>query len=122
MISYRLFHLGAVSLVVVLLFLVVPAIILDLLEPVWSWFDSFYYCFISLTTVGLGDFIPGDEAGQVARSAYKTGVTVYLVLGLGAVMTIVSLVTSTPELDLTKWFRGQDSEVRVIKRNIVLVI
>ena len=114
----RLFHLGAVSLVVLLLFLVVPAIILDLLEPVWSWFDSFYYCFISLTTVGLGDFIPGDETGQVARSAYKTGVTVYLVLGLVAVMTIVSLVTSTPELDLTKWFRGQDSEVR----NIVLVI
>ena len=53
-----------------------------------------------------------------ARSTYKTGVTVYLVLGLVAVMTIVSLVTSTPELDLTKWFRGQDSEVR----NIVLVM
>ena len=118
----RLFHLGAVSLVVLLLFLVAPAIILDLLEPVWSWFDSFYYCFISLTTVGLGDFIPGDEAGQVARSAYKTGVTVYLVLGLVAVMTIVSLVTSTPELDLTKWFRGQDSEVRVIKKYCVSYI
>ena len=70
----RLFHLGAVSLVVLLLFLVVPAIILDLLEPVWSWFDSFYYCFISLTTVGLGDFIPGDEAGQVARLELQTKV------------------------------------------------
>ena len=105
MISYRLFHLGAVSLVVLLLFLVVPAIILDLLEPVWSWFDSFYYCFISLTTVGLGDFIPGDDPEQKARSVYKTFVTVYLILGLVGVMTLVSIVTTSPEFDLTSWFR-----------------
>ena len=57
----RLLHFSIIGLVLFLLFLVLPAIILDVIEPVWSWFDSFYYCFISLTTVGLGDFIPGTK-------------------------------------------------------------
>ena len=94
------------------MFLLIPAIILDLVEPVWSLFDSFYYCFISLTTVGLGDFIPGDDPEQKARSVYKTLVTLYLVLGLMAVMTLVNLFTNIPELDLTVWFRNDCNQVK----------
>ena len=71
----RLLHLSLVSLVAVVLFLLIPAFVLDKVEPGWNWFDSFYYCFISLTTVGLGDFIPGDDPAQGARSLYKTVVT-----------------------------------------------
>jgi len=99
-------HFCLVSSLLLLLFLLLPALLLDMVEPVWSWFDSFYYCFISLTTVGLGDFIPGDSPDQAGRSVYKTLVTVYLVLGLVAVMTIVTIVTNTPELDFTGWFRS----------------
>jgi len=102
----RLMHLSLVGLSIFILFLIIPAVILDLMEPLWSWFDSFYYCFISLTTVGLGDFIPGDEPDQEARSVYKTGVTLYLVLGLMGVMTMVNLVSNIPELDMTVWFRS----------------
>ena len=102
----RALHFCLVSSLLLLLFLLLPALLLDMVEPVWSWFDSFYYCFISLTTVGLGDFIPGDSPDQAGRSVYKTLVTVYLVLGLVAVMTIVTIVTNTPELDFTGWFRS----------------
>ena len=101
----RCLHLSLVSSLVLLLLLLLPALLLDLVEPVWSFFDSLYYCFISLTTVGLGDFIPGDDPEQKARSVYKTFVTVYLILGLVGVMTLVSIVTTSPELDLTSWFR-----------------
>ena len=100
--------------VIFLLFVLLPAILLDIMEPVWSLFDSLYYCFISLTTVGLGDFIPGDDPEQKARSVYKTGVTIYLVLGLMAVMTLLNVVTNNPDIDITPWFKGENEAVRGI--------
>ena len=107
----RILHLGLVGGVIFILFVLIPAILLDIMEPVWSLFDSLYYCFISLTTVGLGDFIPGDDPEQKARSVYKTGVTVYLVLGLMAVMTLVNLVTNNPDIDITPWFKSENESV-----------
>merc|ERR550519_1304482 len=101
----RMMHLCTVGMAVLVLVILIPATVLDTIEPGWSWGDSLYYCFISLTTVGLGDFIPGDDPQQEARSVYKTGVTVYLVLGLVAVMLLLNIWTSVPELDLTGWFR-----------------
>jgi hypothetical protein len=28
-----------------------------LIQEGWSYFDSFYYCYITLTTIGFGDFV-----------------------------------------------------------------
>ena len=60
---------------VIALFFLVPAAILANLEPKWNYLDSLYYCFISLTTIGLGDFIPGDMPGQELRPLYKAATT-----------------------------------------------
>ncbi|XP_023331052.1 potassium channel subfamily K member 1 [Eurytemora carolleeae] len=100
----RLLHLIMVFLIIFLVFLVVPAFLLNELEEDWTWFDSFYYCFISLTTVGLGDFIPGDNYGQQNRPLYKAAITVYLLLGLIGMMLLMTIFTSIPELDCTVWF------------------
>lgn len=53
-------HAAALALLTALLFLLVPAGIFSRLERDWSFLDSLYFCFISLTTVGLGDYVPGE--------------------------------------------------------------
>ena len=39
-------------------FVFVPATLLCAVEG-WSYFDAVYFCFITLTTIGFGDFVPG---------------------------------------------------------------
>jgi potassium channel subfamily K protein 1 len=69
--NIRLLHLFIIVLILIGLFLLVPAAIFASIEPDWDYLDSLYYCFISLTTIGLGDYIPGDSANQPYRPLYK---------------------------------------------------
>ena len=64
-----------ILLVILLAMFVIPAAIFTALESKWGYLDAMYYCFISLTTVGLGDFIPGDTPGQPLRPLYKACTT-----------------------------------------------
>ena len=64
-----------ILLAIVITLFVIPAAVFTGLEPNWNYLDSMYYCFISLTTVGLGDFIPGDTPGQHLRPLYKACTT-----------------------------------------------
>lgn len=77
---YRVFHIQLLHFFIlliatVLIIFVVPAAIYSALEPKWDFLDSFYYCFISMTTIGLGDYIPGDNPDQKARAVYKLATT-----------------------------------------------
>ena len=70
-----MFHLAIIGTITFGLFMVVPAFIFAKLEPGWDFLDSLYYCFISLTTIGLGDYIPGDAPRQPMRPLYKICIT-----------------------------------------------
>ncbi|XP_038817486.1 potassium channel subfamily K member 6-like [Salvelinus namaycush] len=75
-------HFAILLLLVVLGFFVVPAVVFSHIEDTWSFLDAIYFCFITLCTIGLGDYVPGEKPGQKFRSLYKISVMVYLFLGL----------------------------------------
>lgn len=83
---YVLFLLSILGVV----FIFIPAYILSSLEPTWSYLDGVYFCFISITTIGLGDYIPGDT--------YKIFVSAYLILSLIFAMFVLKTLYAIPEL------------------------
>lgn len=78
----RSVHFALLLVVVMLCFFVAPAFVFSAIEGSWSFLDAVYFCFMSLCTVGLGDYVPGDQPGQKHRSLYKVVVMVYLFVGL----------------------------------------
>ena len=67
------------SLVIILL--VVGTVFYHQVEG-WTWIDSFYFCVISLTTVGFGDLSPSTPASKL--------VTVfYIMVGIGILLIFI---------------------------------
>ena len=76
------------ALFLLFLFLSFGAWIFSLSED-WSFLDSFYFCFITLTTIGFGDMVPGLGAD---RDTYMLMCTVYIFIGMAFTTTIIELV------------------------------
>lgn len=79
--NIRVLHLSIILFIVVVLFFALPTAVFTYMEESWTTMDALYYCFISLTTIGLGDYIPGDDPDIDYRSVYKIGTTFYLIMG-----------------------------------------
>lgn len=68
-------HATLLATVAISCFFLIPAAIFSALEENWNFLESFYFCFISLSTIGLGDYVPGEAANQRFRELYKVGIT-----------------------------------------------
>ena len=51
----------------------------------WSWLDALYFSFITLTTVGFGDFTPVTDAGKIFT-------ILYIVVGIGIILTFINTI------------------------------
>ncbi|RNA39919.1 potassium channel subfamily K member 1-like [Brachionus plicatilis] len=89
--------------IVLVLFFLIPAAIYSDIEG-WSFLNAFYYCFISLSTVGLGDYVPGDSDLQNNRHLYKIFSTLYLIIGVMIVVWLLQIYSETPEFNFYKFF------------------
>ncbi|CAF0797473.1 unnamed protein product [Brachionus calyciflorus] len=91
------------TLIVFIIFFIIPAGIYSHIED-WSYLNAFYYCFISLSTVGLGDYVPGDSEIQQNRHTYKIFSTMYLIIGVLVMVWLLQIYSETPEFNLYKYF------------------
>ncbi|XP_038073578.1 open rectifier potassium channel protein 1-like [Patiria miniata] len=69
--------------------IIIPATVFSYIEG-WDFSVAHYYCFISLSTIGLGDYVATQHVldSNVLVWVYKIGTTLYLIAGLG-IMAIV---------------------------------
>lgn len=88
--NIRIIHLAIVVTIVIILFFAIPTAIFNYMEDSWNGIDAFYYSFISLTTIGLGDYIPGDDPDIDYRSIYKILTTCYLIFGMQSTMRFIN--------------------------------
>lgn len=72
------------ALVFLAFYLSAGAAVFDEWEDGWTFFDGFYFCFITVTTVGFGDLVPGDYLMLLC--------TLYILIGLALTSTIIELV------------------------------
>jgi potassium channel subfamily K protein 1 len=71
----RFIHLVLVLLFSLIFLFLIPSAVFIFIEDDWSFIDAFYFCFISLTTIGLGDLVAGDSPTQRNRLFYKVCLT-----------------------------------------------
>ncbi|CAL4117114.1 unnamed protein product, partial [Meganyctiphanes norvegica] len=50
-------------------FIFIPSLIFTYIEP-WSYFEGVYYSFITLTTIGFGDFVTGCKKASGCKNAF----------------------------------------------------
>uniref|UniRef100_A0A8C6TQK7 Potassium channel subfamily K member n=1 Tax=Neogobius melanostomus TaxID=47308 RepID=A0A8C6TQK7_9GOBI len=98
-------HATVLAVLAVSCFFLIPAAIFSALEENWNFLESFYFCFISLSTIGLGDYVPGEASNQKFRELYKVGITVYLILGLIVMLVVLETFCELQQLkQLRKMF------------------
>ena len=95
--------------VLTILWLLFGGVIFQASEKSWTFVDSFYFSFITLTTIGFGDLVPGlsrDQSGEIGVSlAVEMAALVYYVIGLSMLSGVIFSVSNfieekTKKLDM----------------------
>jgi len=73
------------------LFMLIPSIPFHFNEG-WQYPDAVYYTFITLTTIGFGDFVVGSDPDIHYPPAYRVWVYFWIIFGLAGMSTVINLV------------------------------
>ncbi|XP_077017811.1 potassium channel subfamily K member 17 [Tamandua tetradactyla] len=79
-----------------LLFLLLPPLLFSHMEG-WSYMESFYFAFITLSTVGFGDYVIGMKTDRRYPLWYKNMVSLWILFGMAWLALIIKLILSLLE-------------------------
>lgn len=80
-----------VSLMLIALYIFGGAILFSEWEN-WPWLDGAYFCFITLSTIGFGDLVPGMRSDSVANQEKLILCSFYLIFGLAIIAMCFDLM------------------------------
>ncbi|XP_069464854.1 potassium channel subfamily K member 17 [Ambystoma mexicanum] len=79
-----------------LLFFLLPPLMFTSIEG-WTYDEAFYYAFITLSTIGFGDYVIGMNPSIVYPSWYKNVVALWILFGMAWLALIINLCISLCE-------------------------
>ncbi|XP_061480886.1 potassium channel subfamily K member 17 [Rhineura floridana] len=79
-----------------LLFLLLPPLLFTDIEG-WTYEEGFYYSFITLSTIGFGDYVIGMNPERTYPAWYKNVVSLWILFGMAWLALIISLCISLLE-------------------------
>ncbi|XP_068922447.1 potassium channel subfamily K member 7 [Petaurus breviceps papuanus] len=91
-------QVSLLSLMVGTIFVLLPTLVLWHQEDRWSLLDACYFCFMSLSTIGLGDFVPGQDHHPALYWISQLALVCYLLLGLLALLLTLETVSELKEV------------------------
>ncbi|XP_071948520.1 potassium channel subfamily K member 6-like [Antedon mediterranea] len=66
------------------------------LEKSWSFFDGFYFSFITVSTIGFGDLVPGETTENVIEENFRLIIgAVYMFFGIAVISACFAMSQST---------------------------
>ncbi|XP_073412394.1 potassium channel subfamily K member 16 [Dendrobates tinctorius] len=79
-----------------LLFLVFPPMIFSYVEG-WSYGEGFYFAFITLSTIGFGDYVLGTDPNKHYISIYRSLAALWIIFGLAWLAMVFNLAAGMVE-------------------------
>ncbi|XP_064317092.1 potassium channel subfamily K member 16 [Phalacrocorax carbo] len=80
----------------ILVFLCLPSLFFQITEG-WSYSEGIYFAFITLSTIGFGDYVVGKKPDRNYFSYYRTLVAIWILFGLAWIALLFNLLTTVLE-------------------------
>ncbi|XP_029863106.1 potassium channel subfamily K member 16-like isoform X1 [Aquila chrysaetos chrysaetos] len=80
----------------ILVFLCLPSLFFQITEG-WSYSEGIYFAFITLSTIGFGDYVVGKQPDRIYFSYYRTLVAIWILFGLAWIALLFNLLTTVLE-------------------------
>uniref|UniRef100_A0A8C6UZJ1 Potassium two pore domain channel subfamily K member 12 n=1 Tax=Neogobius melanostomus TaxID=47308 RepID=A0A8C6UZJ1_9GOBI len=59
----------------------------------WNYLDSLYYCFVTFSTIGFGDFVSSQNAAYENQSIYRVANFFFLLMGVCCIYSLFNVIS-----------------------------
>ncbi|GAB1599330.1 potassium channel subfamily K member 18-like [Argonauta hians] len=88
----------SVTLLVIAGYIFIGAVLFSLWEKNWDYLIGSYFCFVTLSTIGFGDFVPGSDVDSWSSAEKQAICTLYLLFGLAMIAMSFNLMQQEVKL------------------------